>query len=360
MIGRSHGIIPRFNPKSCHLKKYLQVFSIISLLCLLTINRFNPIAYGESAGAYLFMTPPMYIAKEVGELFNVAVNISNVADLRRVGFTVTYNASLLDIAQVVQGAFFPTPPKSHFGFEKNQSAGFVRVNMSLVDSETPRSGNGTLAWISFEVVQAPKSCMSSPLELDQTLLLNSASTPIVHDSIGAVYFWRSMEPDPPAEGRLLDIYTQKGGGGPDQSGGEFEICEMVYLTCRVSYNDDPVQLKLVGFEVLNPLNVSVVIRTAITDQYGFAEIAFRIPGILTSFGTWRAISLVSIAEETAWDTISFQVYPIIPVGGYSFSTEGHATEKPLTVCIFLSAILTAVFAAIKRKTPKKSGRHSCV
>jgi hypothetical protein len=169
-----------------------------------------------------------------------------------------------------------------------------------------------------------------------------------------------MEPDPPAEGRLLDIYTQKGGGGPDQSGGEFEICEMVYLTCRVSYNDDPVQLKLVGFEVLNPLNVSVVIRTAITDQYGFAEIAFRIPGILTSFGTWRAISLVSIAEETAWDTISFQVYPIIPVGGYSFSTEGHATEKPLTVCIFLSAILTAVFAAIKRKTPKKSGRHSCV
>jgi len=320
--------ILRFNPKACRLKTCLQVIFTFSLLCLLTINCFDPIVYGESAEAYLSMTPMMHTATEIGELFNVAIDISNVADLRSLGFTVTYNTSLLDIAQVVQGEFFPTPPKSYFGFEKNQSAGFVKVNMSLVDSETPRSGSGTLAWISFEVVQAPKSCVSSPLDLDQTLLLNSASTPIVHDSVGAVYFWRYMEPDPPVEGRLLDVYTQKGGEGPDRSGGKFEKGEMVYLTCQVTYNNDPVQAKLVGFEVLNPLNESVVIRTTITDQYGFAEIAFRIPDIPTSSGTWRAISLVEIAEKTAWDTISFQVYPIIPVEATHFQQKDTQQKNP--------------------------------
>jgi hypothetical protein len=334
----------------------LQVFLIISLLCLLTISHFNPVAYGQPASAYLFITPSTYIAKEVGELFNVTINISNIADLRSLEFSVTYSSSLLDIAEVAQGPFFPTQPKSYFGFQKNQSVGFVKVIMSLADSETARSGNGTLVLLSFKVVQAPKSCVSSPLNLDKTLLLDSALNPIVHDSVGAVYFWRSMEPDPPVGGRSLDIFTQKGGGGPDQSGGEFKIDEKVYLTCRVTYNDDPVQQKLVAFEVQNPLNESVLFRTAITNQEGFVVISFRIPSIPDSIGTWTAFSVVDIAGKVAWDTIAFEVSPMVPVGGYSFLIEAQLAEKPITFYMLLSAILMAVFVVIKRKTTRKLRR----
>lgn len=58
-------------------------------------------------------------------------------------------------------------------------------------------------------------------------------------------------------------------------------------------------------------------------------------------------------------TTTFIVIPI-PVGGYSFSIEEYTTEKPSTIYLLLLPILTAVFAVIKSKTPKKTGRHRCV
>jgi hypothetical protein len=117
-----------------------------------------------------------------------------------------------------------------------------------------------------------------------------------------------MQPDPPLGGRLLDLYTQKGGKGPNEPGGEFVAGEMVYLISRVTYNDYPVQQKLVVFEVRSPLNETVVILVAATDQDGFAQISFRIPNIPSSNGTWTGISVVDIAGETVWDTINFRVY----------------------------------------------------
>lgn len=158
----------------------------------------------------------------------------------------------------------------------------------------------------------------------------------------------------PVEGRSLDLYTQKGGEGPDGQGGEFMTGEMVYLISQVTYNDDPVANKIVSFEVRNPFNESVVFRTAITDQNGLAVTGFRIPGILSSNGTWIAISVVEIAEEALWDTVSFQVYLMIPVGGCSFPIKGYTTEKSLTLYLVLVAVLTTVFTIIKRKTYEKN------
>lgn len=286
----------------------LHVFLAIALLLLLVVNGFDSVAYGVPADACLFITPSMRVPKEIGELFDIAINISNVEDLRSLEFTVTYNTSLLDVTQVIQGPFFPSPPDVRLEFERNESLGFVMVNMSLLDSEAPRSGNGTLAWISFKVVQGPESCVSSPLDLEQTLLLNSALNPIAHDLVGAVYFWHSMLPDPPPGGRLLDVYTPKGGEGPNEPGGEFVAGEMMYLVSRVTYNDYPVQQKSVAFEVQSPLGETVVMLVAVTDQDGFARISFRIPNIPSSNKTWAGISVVDIAGETVWDTINFRVY----------------------------------------------------
>jgi len=302
----------------------------------------------------------MYIAKEVGELFDVAVNVSNVQNLHSLKFTMTYNSSLLNVEQVVQGPFFPQPPRSYFELEKNATAGFIRVNMTLAESEAPRSGSGTLIRIGLKVIQGPTSCVSSSLNLQQTLLLNSALIPITHDSVGAVYFWKSTLLDPPLEGLVFDLYTQKGGQGPDVPGGEFIIGEMVNLTAQVMYNNAPLQLKLVAFEVLNPFNETAVVRTALTDQDGFAKISFRIPYSLNSTGVWIAVSVVEIREEIVWDTLSFQVSlppPILRiVGGYSFSIEENTAAKSSSFYPALVAILTASFAVIKRKIHRRTRR----
>jgi len=330
-----------------------QVFTTFLLLYLLTTNPNGSIVYGDFAEAYLFMAPPTHIAEEIGETFDVAVNISGVQDLCSLEFTITYNASLLDITEVAQGHFFPSPPKSHFEFEHNKALGFVELNMSLADSESPRSGDGTLAWISFKVIQGSESCLSSPINLQQILLLNSALIPISNDSVGALYFWKSMLPDPPVEGRSLDVYTQKGGEGYDMPGGEFMVGETVHLTSRVKYEGSPVQQKLVSFQVRNPLNETVTVRTDVSDQDGLAGISFRIPDVPSSIGVWTAISLVEISEKSTWDTITFRVSPMV-VGGHSFSVERYLVEKPLTLYLAITTILAVVSTAIKRKMYKKT------
>jgi len=351
-----HVIILPFGYKIRRLKICLKVFAEISLLSLLLISRFNHIAHGEFANAYLFITPPAYVATEIGELFDIAINISSVENLRSIGFAVNYNMSLLNVEKIVNGSFFPAPPRSYFEFENNTSAGFVKVNMSLADSETPRNGNGTLAWISFKVVQGPELCVTSPLDLKQILLLNSALTPIAYDSVGAVYFWESLQPDPPAQGRTIDVYTQKAGVGADQPGGEFETGEIVHLISQVLYQGEAVQHKLVSFEVRNPLNETVLIRTGVTCEAGVSEISFTLPDILSSNGTWTAISVVEIAGETVWDTISFLVRLRVPVGGYSFPIKEYPIERLLTTYLAISAVLIAVFTIIKRRRFKRLGR----
>jgi hypothetical protein len=294
----------------------------------------------------------MYIAKEIGETFNIAVNISFVENLYSFELSVTFNSSLLNVVDTIPGQFFPKPPKSNFESEKNDSLGFIRVNMTLIDSETPRSGNGTLVWIKFKVVQGPESCLISPINLEQTLLLNSERNPITHKTVGAVFFWKSIQEDPPQEGRLLDLYTQKSGKGLGEPGGTFMTGEMVYLVSLVTYNNYPLQNQLVAFQVLNALNESVIIRTAITDNEGLAIVCFRIPIISSSAGTWKAISVVNIAEEVVWDTIDFQVYSIIPVGGYTFSTKKYTGEERSAAywiaVIFLAASLTMMRAKCKK------------
>jgi hypothetical protein len=295
----------------------------------------------------------MYIAKEIGEIFNLAINISNVNDLRSLQFSVTYNTSILDVEQVIQGPFFPLPPKSYSKFEIGESLGFVRVNMSLAGSETPRDGNGTLVWIVFRVVQGLDTC-GSPLSLEQTLLLDSVLNPIAHDVVGAVYFWKSMQPDPPTAGLLLDVYTQKDGVGPNEPGGEFTCGEKVQLTSLVTYSDWAVQSKLVSFEVRNPLDEIALVMVAQTDKEGFAEISFRIPRLWSSNGTWKVFSVVEVADKIVWDSLTFDVYCLIPVGGYSFLITEYRTEKPLALYLALVAILTAGLTIAKRKIMRLS------
>jgi hypothetical protein len=325
------------------ISKLVALLLCTSGLLLAIVPKSN--AIGSST--YLLITPSMHVAQKQGELFNIAIDVNNVENLRSYQFTVAYDASLLKVSQVSQGSFFPTPPKSYFKFDNNTSLGLVEVNCSLSSSVNPVSGNGTLALITFEVVNGSSSCLDSPLKLVETLLLDSNLVPIAHDSVGAVYFWKSMEPDPPSAG-LLDVYTQRGGKGPGQPSGSFTVGKTVDLISNVTYSGNPVQQKLVAFQVENPLGEIVVIRTAITDKNGLAAISFAIPIDSANNGTWSAISTVDIAGVTAWDTITFQVF-FVPVGGFSVSMKGNAKVDMLAP--YHLAVLTAIlaFVAIRRK-----------
>lgn len=308
----------------------------------------NPSAYSDPKKASLSLAPPVHIAIEVGESFDIAISISNVEDLVSAKLYVTYNTSILDVTQVLQGSFFPLPPKANFESSKNESSGFIKINASLSSSETPRSGNGTLAWLRFKVISEAKPGFSSPLDFEQTMLVNSHLNPIDHDIVGAVYFWKYAGSFPTEPGRTLDLYTQKGGIGPDEPGGNFMVGAELVMISRVTYNNDPVRNKLVNFALRNPLGQSAGFRSAMTDENGLAIVIFGIPEVSSSYGTWTAISVVNIVEKTVWDTLVFQVSPRISVGGHTTSLGGFAAEKSFSFYLAALVMLTAVWIITKR------------
>lgn len=122
-------------------------------------------------------------------------------------------------------------------------------------------------------------------------------------------------------GRAIDVYTQKvpySGWGPNQPSDAFAPQDEVVLYAYVTYNGDPVQGKIVAFEVHGPINpvenVSFT-RTAVTDVDGIANVSFRIPwpdyGEEVVFGIWNVVAIVDIAEVAVEDRLTFEVGWII-------------------------------------------------
>ena len=115
----------------------------------------------------------------------------------------------------------------------------------------------------------------------------------------------------------IDLYTQKGGEGLNQSSAGFRPGETVLLYANVTYANVAVEGKLVVFEVYDSTNTSVLIRSDETNQSGVATISFRIPQNGAPehiIGMWHAIAVVSIIEETVVDQVSFYVSgPMIDV-----------------------------------------------
>jgi len=125
-------------------------------------------------------------------------------------------------------------------------------------------------------------------------------------------------------GRVIDVYTQKApldGRGINQSSDAFQPQELVILNANVTYNDAPVAQKVVSFSVNgppNPFENITLLRTATSDQNGMANVSFRIPWPDVDpekkvFGKWSVIATVDIADQTAVDTLTFQVGYILRI-----------------------------------------------
>jgi len=329
------------------------------------------VAYGNPVtNPYLWVTPTAYIATELGETFTIDINISNVDNLRAFEFKLSYNTTLLDTVQVDQGSFFPPPPSVSIAkLEADETAGLVWVNISLSNFETPKSGSGTLATITFIVTFAPSSLARaySVLDLHDTMLYDGNMASIAHNSIDGLYFWQTLLDDPPEAGLLFDLVTQRGGIGPNATDGTFALGETVVLTAHLTFNGDPVQQKMVAFEVRNPKNEMILNRVALTDENGYAIISFRIPSLSESIGTWTATATASVSDSVVWDWLTFIVEARVAappaVGGQMKLIQKNRT--PISQIDIYLAIVVAIVLSItiidetKRvvKTTSNLNRH---
>ena len=154
-------------------------------------------------------------------------------------------------------------------------------------------------------------------------------------------------------GAYIDVYTQFGGEGLGQHGGEFHPSERVQLYAKASYNNWPEQNVLVAFEVINANGETVYCVVNSTDQDGIAYTSFRIPNedTLGTIGTWFVVVTANIAGIIVSDNLTFTVLPwnftltietyfsfygkgLYPFNGVKIWVDGKvAGYSPLTISV---------------------------
>lgn len=330
----------RFFKQSC------TSISIILLLFLLIYDQSVFTSYTNAIdSASISPNPSVYITDYQGEEFIVEIRISEVEYLQRCEFTISYNSSLLDVVDVIRGSFFPS--HTTFTFEEDEHLGLIDINLTVSEGFEPLSGSGILAQLTFEVTNAPTDYPWSTMEFTRIRLYNAFLEVIDHKSVGAVFFWRSIQADESEEERSIDLCTQRGGEGLNKPSGGFTRGEVVHLFSYVSYENWPAQRVLVTFQGINPLNQTVFLFVNETNEEGYAYANFRIPDLSESVGTWTVVSSVDVACEIIWDIVTFQVEDHY-IGGISFPIDINLKQY-LLLHIVLITILVARTNMGKRK-----------
>jgi hypothetical protein len=134
-------------------------------------------------------------------------------------------------------------------------------------------------------------------------------------------------PPTPAPIASFDLYTQRGGIGPNVSGGQFEVGENVTLCVKITSNSSLVEKMMIVFEIVGPANADQnvsLLLTAITNASGIASRTLMIQPIdhaqETVLGIWSVTAQTGLDRETSGDSLNFQIVPDPPVDAPEFQT----------------------------------------
>jgi hypothetical protein len=130
-------------------------------------------------------------------------------------------------------------------------------------------------------------------------------------------------------GANIDLFTQKepySGKGTNMPSDAFAPEEEVNLTAYLTYNDEPVPGKLVGTEVIDPDNKTLLYRSPTTNENGMATMGFRLASNAT-FGTYLAIATAEVSGKTVNDTLTFKVGWIVEIVSIKTINENYVEQE---------------------------------
>ena len=105
--------------------------------------------------------------------------------------------------------------------------------------------------------------------------------------------------------QVIDVFTQKGGVGPNASGGSFALNETVVLYADVRDElNQTVPNQSVAFEIKEP-NGDFVIVAGTTNSSGIANFTFRVPPDPAYLGTFEVFASTQYYGIVLLDTLTF-------------------------------------------------------
>jgi len=325
----------------------------------------NPVTHTKTNGLYRYIwSPPAtapYLSVNPASVtynaqpfppytpeFDINIRITGLdREWHMVGlqFRLEYDPTLLEVKDVTEGAFMAGFGTTWFVPHVEYDYVYVMVLFWPIDLTNPTSwpeGGGVLATIKFQGIYAEEFPWvgSCPLNLTDIKISDDEAKAIPQDpEVDGLYTIKGY-----ILGRQLDVYTQYpdpfNGKGPSEPSDAFMPQDLVCLTAYLTYNLDPVQNKLVSFEVHSPYDDHIVYLSAITDTEGYATVCFRIPWPCPEwpedeiFGIWTVYANAYVAEELVTDVLQFRVgwlVELISVESlYENYYKGEHTEWKIT------------------------------
>jgi len=109
--------------------------------------------------------------------------------------------------------------------------------------------------------------------------------------------------------RFIDVYTDRGGNGPNTSSQSYARNETVNLYARVSDGTNPIVGSSVVVAAYWPDNKLILLTTRESNASGISTASFRIPPVKESIGEWRVIVTVRINDQVFLDALNFECRP---------------------------------------------------
>lgn len=267
--------------------------------------------------------------QDAGKHFTIDVLINNVnPDWLMIGgqFVLYYNSTLLNYVGATEGDFFSSfAPYGTWSTVEHED-GALSVGIMILPNETGYwdlttwpSGSGVVFTFEFEVAMQEEFPWEAEAPFDLEPLFDICFIDVDGESIPY---------QPPVDGVYhiygyilglqLDVYTQYdepyGGQGPNMVSDMFAPQAEVILYAKLLYNLDPLQQKLVTFQIVHgEFNFTLIGET---NADGIANVTFRIPWPCVDpearvFGIWNVTATAEVAEQVVEDHLAFIVdYPV--------------------------------------------------
>lgn len=293
------------------------------------INWAPPTAY-----PYYTVSPPIYTAHNVGEIFNINVLVNNlVPGWEAVGFQfmLSWNSTILQLLDITNGTWLPP-----FGASPNQGVLFMtdpHPNYAVVGAVVMPMLNGTwhtpfpntkpggietpgvLAVFTFNATMQGlfPNTLWCYLNITGTAVANWLGQPITQELSLTKDGYYSIQSK--VLGRSIDVYVCNypdgyNGAGQNQPSDMFWPQKEVCLCANVTYNEWPEQQKDVAFQIFDPHMTLWGIIYARTNEYGTATTCFRLPWPCDNpeqyIGKWTVIGTVDVACTIVNDTLEFK------------------------------------------------------
>ncbi|MBS7281606.1 MAG: hypothetical protein KIH09_17470, partial [Candidatus Freyarchaeota archaeon] len=175
---------------------------------------------------------------------------------------------------------------------------------------------------------------------------------VVMTTLGSVSLANKVNVSAYGDDLKIDLYTQKepySGRGLNQPSDAFAPQEDMQLYAYVTYYDDPVEGKLVAFQVSDPLGNTVLFRSSVTNAYGIASMSFRIPSE-PMFGQWTAFATVEITGRIVNDTLTFKVGWIVELISLRTINQNYTAQDVFVRGSYVGIEICLRNIAISQKT----------